>query len=197
VFPIDSAEGRELLDGSNLLGFVEGNSTGRTSARSRTDSPTAFNLLRRQDFDQSIGSADDGGKVWEHWCTLRDVEENAEMGTSVLTAYISLLAALGDIFPATIARGRSEHAHPIQLCAMIDAGVTTEAAATFDIAPIALPEALACEMLTANPVKCCLACENLEWSTTPRYFMYKRRIGSWLNAEGVAAALRKFRDVNP
>src|SRR5262249_54511318 len=97
--PIDSAEGLELLDGSELFGFVEGNSTGRTSARNVNDAPTMFNLWRRQDFDQPVTSASWGGKVWEHWCTLRDIRATSRLGTSVLSAYISLVAAMGDGFP--------------------------------------------------------------------------------------------------
>src|SRR6266404_4697316 len=50
--PIDSAEGRMLLHGTRLLGFDEGTSKGRTSARFTKDPPTLFNLWRRQDFDR-------------------------------------------------------------------------------------------------------------------------------------------------
>lgn len=67
--PLASAEGQTLLQGATVLGFVEGNSLGRISARGVHDPPTLFNLWRRQDFDQPLESTLDGGKVWEHWCS--------------------------------------------------------------------------------------------------------------------------------
>ena len=71
--PIDLAESRLLLNGTQLLGFVEGTSKGRTLARGANDPPDLFNLWRRQDFDQPTGTDEDGGTVWEHWCALRDI----------------------------------------------------------------------------------------------------------------------------
>jgi hypothetical protein len=121
--PTDSAEGRILLRKSRLLGFVEGTSMGRTSARAAADPPNLFNLWRRQDFDQPPGSDLDGGRVWEHWCTLRDIRETHAIGTSVLTAFLALAAVMGDMFIPTIARGRREYGHPAQLKAMVAAGL--------------------------------------------------------------------------
>src|SRR5262249_21186214 len=82
--PLDSAEGRTLLQQSTLLGFVEGNSTGRTSARRVFDAPDRFNLWRRQDFDQPVTAEVEGGKVWEHWCTLRELRASNRVGLSAL-----------------------------------------------------------------------------------------------------------------
>ena len=66
--------------------FVEGNSTGRTSARSVFDAPDRFNLWRRQDFDQPVTSSLEGGKVWEHWCTLRDLRSSNRLATCRIRA---------------------------------------------------------------------------------------------------------------
>src|SRR5262249_22626300 len=137
--PIDSADGRILLQGSRLLGFVEGTSKGRTSVRFANDPPNLFNLWRRQDFDQPPGSAEDGGTVWEHWCTLRDIRTTHTIGTSVLTAFVSLAAALGDLFIPTVARGRREYGHPIQLRAMIDSGLVGVQSAVWDGTPVPIP----------------------------------------------------------
>ena len=104
--PTESAEGRILLRQSRLLGFIEGTSKGRTSARFTNDPPTLFNLWRRQDFDLPPRTDEDGGRVWEHWCTLRDIRPSHAIGTSVLTAFVALTAALGDRFIPTVARGR-------------------------------------------------------------------------------------------
>ena len=105
--------------GSRVVGFVEGTSKGRISARFTKDPPTLFNLWRRQDFDLPAGTPQDGGRVWEHWCTLRDIRPAHQIGTSALTAYVSLTAALGDHFVPTVARGRREYGHPVQLREMV------------------------------------------------------------------------------
>jgi len=189
---LDSAEARTLLDGSTLLGFVEGNSTGRTSSRAVNDPPDRFNLWRRQDFDQAIASPDDGGKVWEHWCTLRDIRPANRIGTSVLTAYVSLAAAAGDRFLPTVARGRRDYGHPIQLAAMIYAGLTTARAATWKITPVEIPRPVEPLLLEAQPVRAVEAIHRLPWGRTPQYFMFARRIKSWSKVKDVEADLKKY-----
>lgn len=189
TFRIDSPDGRAALDGSVLLGYVEGNSTGRTSARNVTDSSAIFNRWRRQDFDRSIESTQDGGKVWEHWCTLRDIRTEAKIGISVLTAYVGLCAELGDRFAPTVARGRRDYAHPRQLVALIRAGFIGEQSARWDIEPTIIPSAAEQLFLQAEPSRCLEAARLLDWGSSPKYFMYERRIRRWSSSEQVASDL--------
>jgi hypothetical protein len=190
--PIDSAEGRTLLEGSTLLGFVEGNSTGRAAARQVFDDPERFNLWRRQDFDQPAASALEGGKVWEHWCTLRDLRPPNRVGLSAITAYVSLVAALGDLFPATVARGRRDYGHPAQLCALVHAGFVGQGSALWNTTPVPIPASVEPLFLEAEPERALAAIEQLGWQQPPRYYMFERRIGSWSTAGEVKADLKKF-----
>ena len=190
---LDSADGRALLAGSRLLGFVEGNSTGRISAREVSDSPAVFNLWRRQDFDQPVKSREDGGKVWEHWCTLRDLRPGSRMGTSVLTAYVSLVAALGDRFAATVCRGRRDYGHPVQLAALVYAGFVDRRSALADATPEPLTPEAELLLLEAEPGRALQAAEGLDWSKTPRYYMFRRRIQHWNPTAAARAGLEKFK----
>jgi hypothetical protein len=188
---LDSAEGRTLLRSSVLLGFIEGNSTGRTSARGIQDSPDRFNLFRRQDFDMPVDDVEsDGGKVWEHWCTLRDIRSSCRIGTSVLTAYVALSAALGDMFVATVARGRRDYGHPVQLAAMVWAGLTSERSALWEGQPTAIPAEIEQLLLCAEPARALEAVERLDWSGPPRYYMFQRRIQQWNPVADAKKALK-------
>ncbi|PYR59878.1 MAG: hypothetical protein DMF91_13630 [Acidobacteria bacterium] len=190
---LDSAQGRTLLTGSTLAGFVEGTSIGRVSARGVIDPPDRFNLWRRQDFDQPAGSPDDGGKVWEHWCTTRDIRPSHRIGTSMLTALVSLAAALGDRFIATVARGRRDYGHPVQLAAMVYAGVVGANSATWDTTPVAIPETAVPALLEADPIRALEAVERLDWGREPRYCMFERRRTAWSTAKHVEADLKAFK----
>lgn len=190
---LDSAEGRSLIDSAALVGFVEGNSTGRTSARRVHDSPERFNLWRRQDLDQPITSPLEGGKVWEHWCTLRDLRLSNAVGQSALAAYVSLANALGDRFAATVARGRRDYGHPQQLCALVRAGFVGEKAALWDTTPVAIPEAVESAFLEADPAAALAAVEKLDWSKAPKYYMFARKLKSWSSVKAVKADLKKFK----
>jgi hypothetical protein len=190
--PLDSAEGRALRETATLLGFVEGNSTGRTSARKVFDPPDRFHLWRRQDFDQPVTSDLEGGKVWEHWCTVRDLRASNRTGLSALTAYVSLAAALGDRFAATVARGRRDYGHPKQLCALVHAGFVGKVSATWDTTPAPIPAAAEPLFLQADPAQGLAAVEQLDWSKAPKYFMFARKIQSWSTAKQVKADLKQF-----
>jgi hypothetical protein len=190
---LDGGEGRALLADSTLLGFVEGTSLGRISARGVQDPPDRFNKWQRQDFDQSPDSARDGGRVWEHWCTLRDLRPSQPIATSVLRAYVTLLAALGDRFLPTVARGRRQYGHPVQLSAMVRAGLTTEAAATWETTPVAIPRDAGRLLLEGEPTAAVAAAKQLTWGDQPIYHMFRRRIRSWSTAEAVRRDLRQFR----
>jgi hypothetical protein len=183
--PIDSADGRILLQGSRLLGFVEGTSKGRTSARFVNDAPDLFNLWRRQDFDQPPGSAEDGGRVWEHWCTLRDIRTTHAIGTSALTAFVALAAALGDLFIPTVARGRREYGHPLQLREMINSGLVSVQSAVWDGMPVPIPSNCEAVFEHGDPATALKAATSFDWSKPPRYYMFTRKIKGWSTADDV------------
>jgi hypothetical protein len=191
---LDSAEGRRMLEGSVLLGFVEGNSVGHISARDASDPRDRFNGWRRQQFDQPADNGSSGGKVWEHWCTVRDIRSSDRIGSSVLTAYIALMAALGDRFVAAVARGRRSYEHPKQLCAMVRAGLTSEEAATWNVTPQPIPTDAEGKLLEARPSDALDACATFSWGNQPRYYMFERQIGSWSTARAVRADLAAFPD---
>jgi hypothetical protein len=189
---LDSAAGLTLVAGSQLLGFIEGNSLGHISARGASDPTDRFNLWTRQQFDKDIASHDDGGKVWEHWCTGRDIRPSHAIGSSVLRAYVTLVAALGDRFVPAVARGRREYGHPEQVCAMVRGGLTSEASATWDTAPHAIPLAVEPLLLEARPADALAAVEQLSWDAAPRYYMFPRRIDRWSATASVRVDLASF-----
>ena len=192
TYPIASPEGQGLLKDSVLLGFVEGTSVGHISARRVSDAANRFNGWRRQDFDRTATSAEDGGTVWEHWCTLRDIRETDAIGTSVMRAYVSLVASLGDLSAPTVARGRRDYGHPKQLCALVKAGFTSKQSATWDISPVAIPPAAEKRFLEARAVDSLEAAKELSWGDTPRYYMFTRRIARWSPASEVSRDLAAF-----
>ena len=192
TLPIDSAEGRRLLQNSKLLGFVEGTSLGAISAPGVQDPPDLFNFWRRQDFDQPGDSDVEGGKVWEHWCTLRDIRASHRIGTATLTAYVSLVAAAGDRFAATVARGRREYGHPVQLAGLVWAGFVGRGSATWDTKPFPIPNAVEALFLQATPSKALEAIERMEWPS-PRYYMFRRKLKGWSSAAHVRRDLKAFK----
>jgi len=182
-----------ILQGSTLLGFIEGNSVGQISAHGIKDNEETFNGCPRQQFDcPIIDKTSDGGKVWEHWCTLRDIRQTARVGTSVLHAYITLTAALGDRFAPTIARGRQDYKHPKQLCALVKAGFTSLEAATWSTTPFEIPPQAELLLLKAIPSSSLTAANLLSWANPPCYYMFKRRISRWNPDEMVIKAWQEF-----
>lgn len=189
---VDSAEGQGLLQGSTILGFIEGNSVGRTTARDVIDPMERFNGWQRPNFDRPAADGEDGGRVWEHWCTLRDIRPTASVGSSVLRGYVTLCAVLGDRFAPTVARGRRDYGHPKQLCALVRAGFTTEQSARWDTTPIVIPPAAETLLLLAQPNWSLAAAKLVSWSDPPRYYMFSRRIAKWSPAAAVVNDLRAF-----
>jgi hypothetical protein len=183
---LGSGEGAALAQGATRLGFIEGTSVGHIAARGVNDPPRAFNGWPRQSFDQDIGSDEDGGTVWEHWATTRDIRPSSEMGTSVLQAYLTLTSRLGGRFVAAVARGRREHNHPEQLVALVKAGFLTADEATWDVKPDPVPRAAQDLLYTARPADALAAAEVLPFTAgTQHYFMFQRRIRRWSKTAAV------------
>ena len=176
-----SVEAERLLADSLLLGFVEGTSEGHISATGVRDPPDRFGPpWVRQNYDQPAGSTGQGGRVWEHWCTSRDLAPDSMLSVSLLTAYLQLCNEAGDRFAPTVARGRAEHGHPDQLKALIQAGFTTDASATWATTPRPIPRDAELLLHEATPAAALRALRSLAWpDAEPAYFMYQRRIGSW------------------
>jgi|GEM_PF-1921540 len=193
TYRLDSAEGRAVTEDAVLAGFVEGNSQGGISAKFSNDPPNLFNSWRRQDFDMPVNSLEDGGKVWEHWCTLRDLRDTCSIATLVISAYISLVSVLSDKFPAIVIRGRRDYCHPEQLCAMVQAGFVDKKSALIDIMPVEIPAKVEAKLKTSDPVRGLESIEALEWPEKKlTYYMYARKIKSWSTAKEVAADLDSF-----
>jgi len=180
TFPLDSVEGRALLEGANLLGFVEGSSLGHISARSVKDSPDKFNNNLRQDYEQDVESLKDGGRVWEHWCSVRDIRPGNAIGTSVLKAYLNMVAVCGGRFVGIVARGRSEYDHPIQLAALVKSGFISEREALVEVFPIIIPREAELLIYIASPRECITAAKSLAWPASGlSYHMFARRVDKW------------------
>ena len=176
--PIAGPRGGALLNGANSLGFIEGSSVGHISARGVQDPAGAFNGWPRQSFDKSIASDEDGGTVWEHWATTRDIRTSSGIGTSVLTAYLTLVSLLGGRFVAAVARGRREHGHPLQLVALVKAGLLTTEEALWDVTPEPIPQVAQNQLYEARPADAFAAAASLAFPAL-RYYMFQRRIRRW------------------
>ena len=176
---LNSPQAQEYIKNSELLGFVEGTSEGRISAQGVIDDKEMFNKNPRQEYNQQPGNNKEGGRVWEHWCTTRDIRKTSNTGSSVLNSYVALISACGDKFAATVARGRTDYFHPEQLKALIKAGFTSSESAQLNIKPTAIPEDISLLLQEAKPESSLLAAEKLNWNDPIKYYMFSRRIDSW------------------
>jgi len=175
-----SETGMSLIQGSTLLGYVEGTSEGRISARGVEDSSERFNGYLRQSYNSTPGTGVRGGKIWEHWCTTRNLSPSLDISNSLLSAYITLCAISGDLFSATVTRGRTQYSHPKQLDAMIIAGFTSEDSVTFQITPSPISRNAEALFHEATPQSAYNAVKMLDWKEDQiQYFMYERRISSF------------------
>jgi hypothetical protein len=192
--PLDSDQGRNLIEQAQLLGFVEGTSRGHISARGIEDPPGAFNSWPRQEYDREAGSNGDGGTVWEHWCTTRDIRSSQPVGNSVIRAYVTLVSTLGGKFVAAVARGRRSYNHPTQLCALVKGGFITQEEALWDTTPHPVSAAAESKFQEARPADSLEAVATLEWDASrgPRYYMFKRKIDAWSKRNNVEDDLRQF-----
>jgi hypothetical protein len=210
--PLADPRARKVLDGSVVAGFVEGSSLGHASAHGVLDPDGLFNHAQRQLYDKEPGSPDAGGKVWEHWVTLRDIRAGRPgeaIGMSVVKAYVELAAALGDRFAATVARGRGhlketgkkdgaeeadDYGHPAQLCALVRAGFTSAAAATWDVEPSAIDDATAFLFQESSPTAAWRAASRLPWTRRKAaYYMFERKRKDFRPAAAVQSVLDKVR----
>lgn len=190
TLPVRAAVASGRLAGATITAYVEGTSQGHIAARGIADPPGAFNGWPRQMFDKGVASPDDGGTVWEHWSTTRDLRPQSVIGHSVLAAWLELVALLGGRFIAAVARGRREHSHPEQLVAMVRAGVLTAAEATWDVTPQSVPPAVQDLLYEARPADSIAAVRGLPPSgADPCYFMFSRRIDRWSSASQVKSDL--------
>jgi hypothetical protein len=182
TYPVASEQGRPLVEDATLLGFVEGTSEGHISARGVNDPAERFEGWRRQDYDQSPGTTPPGGRVWEHWCTTRDISDAQPIGKSVVEGYIILASAIGGKFAPVVARGRRDYGHPRQLGAMVESGLTSPASARPFLTPMRMPRSVELVLHEATPEAGLRAAEQLTWSAELRYFMFSRKIDRWNSA---------------
>lgn len=180
TYPLLSIEGQSIIQNAKLIGFVEGSSLGHISARDVHDAEGKFNTCTRQEFDMDEKSYKDGGRVWEHWATTRNITSDSAIGTSVLRAYLSMVSLCGGSFIAVVARGRIDYSHPAQLNALVQYGLLTKENILIDILPKPLPKDIEEIIYTSDPKKCVKAIKELPWDNNKiTYFMFERRINKW------------------
>lgn len=192
TFPLMSSEGQAIMEKAELVGFVEGSSLGHISAKDAKDSAEMFNKWTRQEFDLEENSQGEGGRVWEHWCTVRDLTPNSKVGISVLKAYLSMVSLCGGRFVSLVARGRTQYHHPEQLIALVNYGFISKEEALADITPKPISNKEEMLIYSADPKKCIQAVKALKWDGPGiSYYMFSRRIDKWNSTNNVKSDLQK------
>jgi len=179
ISPLNTQEGRQKAASFKIWAYIEGNSKGRISAKNVIDSPQL--TWRRQKYDHSPTDLlnRDGGKVWEHWCTTRDMKDPNGNGVKVLKAYLTLLSLVGGELGATVLRGRGQYGHPTHLRACVSSGLFTKEEATWNITPTEISSAVQRLLYEAEPKMSLQAIKQLARSANKAYFMFKRSIRDW------------------
>src|SRR3989338_2116955 len=186
---LNSDEARRVMTGYVLRGYVEGASQGHILNRKANDPGDPQKVDRRQDYDQPATSAKDGGQVWEHWVTTRDIAAPNALGAGLLRSYLRLVALLGGRYCGTVARGRFDQAygHVIQLCAMAKAGFIAPQDALWDVEPVTIPQEVQTVLYEANPESFFQGASLLLEAAQAQesYYMYKRKIANFVSASSL------------
>lgn len=173
--------GASWADRVRIVAYVEGNSCGAISHKEAKDRGNSDRDDRRQDYNRyPLDFESNGGKVWEHWCTTRDIKSVKGLGCQVLRAYLTLLAVAGAELAATALRGRPYCGHPKQLKACVKAGLATERDASWLGLPEPMPVNAQILFQYSDPLTSLAACQRLPTAKgKKKYFMFQRCIHLW------------------
>jgi hypothetical protein len=176
-----TGQGKAWADKVRIVAYVEGNSCGAISNKDAVDPGNSDEHDRRQDYNRfPLDFESEGGKVWEHWCTTRDIRSSGGTGEQVLRAYLTLLAVGGTEFVATVLRGRPYCGHPAQLKACIESGLVTAENASWSGTPEPIPMSAQVLFQYSDPLLSFSACRRLLLADSGRqYFMFQRCIHLW------------------
>lgn len=176
-----TGRGESWADEMQIVAYVEGNSCGSISNTAAVDPGNSDEIDRRQDYNRvPMDFESDGGKVWEHWCTTRDIKSSGGIGEQVLRAYLTLLAVGGTEFAATVLRGRPYCGHPAQLKACIEAGLVTKEDVSWPESPEPIPINAQLLFQYSDPFLSFAACRRLPLGNKGRqYFMFQRCLHLW------------------
>ena len=194
--PLEVSRVADRVRRAHLVAFVEGASRGHILHRFAVDPGDPETDDRRQDYNQTFDSSEDGGPVWEHWTVSRDIVTNGSPGASLVDAFLLLCSMLGGRFVATIARGRSEaeYGHLRQLCAMIEAGLVSRDDALLDVIPEAIPPKIETRLHEATPAAFLEAANEIAQRTrSESYYMFSRKRESFAPASLLRAIAMAFR----